>query len=217
MPHVKTHRRKSAAAAAVVLLLASLLLAACGSSSKSSSSTSTTASASTSTPTTTTSTTTGAAKAPAAGRFTALRECLQKNGITLPKRAPGRKRTPGAGGFLGGGTGGQLPKGMTRTQYQAILKKCGGGFAAARTNSPAFKQSLAKFAACMRENGVKLPEPNTSGKGPVFNTAGISTTSTKFKSAEAKCSASLRGSFRGAPGAGGPPGARPGGAPPAAG
>ncbi len=206
MPHVKTKRTKSTAAATVVLLLAGLLLAACGSSSNSSSSTGTTASASTST--------SGATKGPGASRFATLRECLRKNGITLPKRAPGQKRRPGAGGLLSGGTGGPLlPKGVTRAQYQAVLEKCGGpAFAgrATRTNNPVFKQALAKFAACMRENGIKLPEPNTSGKGPVFNTGAVSTTGTKFKSAEAKCSASLRGAFRGAPGAG----ARPGAAPP---
>jgi hypothetical protein len=214
MPHVKTKRTESTATVAVVLVLASLLLAACGSSSTSSSSTSTTAGASASTSTPTTPSTTARAKAPGAGRFTALRECLQKNGITLPKRTPGQQRPPGAGGFLGGAGGGtELPKGMTRTQYQAALKKCGAAAFAGRSgraSNPVFRQALAKFVACMRENGIKLPEPNTSGKGPVFNTSAVNTTGTKFKAAEAKCAASLRGAFRGAPGAG----ARPGAAPP---
>ena len=45
-----------------------------------------------------------APKAPNSGRFAAVRECLQKNGITLPQRTPGQRRPPGAaGGFLGGG------------------------------------------------------------------------------------------------------------------
>ena len=69
---------------------------------------------------------------PNAGRFAAMRECLQKNGITLPKRTPGqrpvrrrlsrrrrwqRRRRP------------QLPKGVTRAQYEAAVKKCGGALA----------------------------------------------------------------------------------------
>jgi hypothetical protein len=207
MPHINSNRRTPAASAVVlVLLLGCLGLAACGGSSKSSSA-STNASAAT--------TTTGAtgAKGPNAGRFTAIRECLQKNGITLPQRTPGQRRPPGgAGGFLGGGggaTGGpSLPKGVTRAQYEAALKKCGGGnFAGrgggARFKSPAFKAALVKFSVCMRANGVNVPTPNTSGKGPIFNTKGLNTASAQFKAAEVKCSAALRGSFQGGAGAGG--------------
>ena len=157
-----------------------------------------------------------------AARFKALRECLQKNGITLPQRTPGQRRgAPGAGGFLGAGRGPQLPKGVTRAQYEAAVKKCGGAaFAGAggRINSPAAKQGFTKFAECMRENGVNVPEPNTSGHGPIFDTKGIDTASTQFKSAEAKCASDLRGVFRRGTG-GGPPGAAgPGaGAPPSTG
>jgi hypothetical protein len=213
MPYISSNRRKPAAmAVALVLLLACLGLAACGGSSKSSS-TSTNASATT--------TTTGAtgAKGPNAGRFAALRECLQKNGITLPKRTPGQRRPGGAGGFLGGGAAGAggpgLPKGVTRAQYEAAIKKCGGGSFAgrgARFNSPVYKAALAKFATCLNQNGVKVPAPNTSGTGPVFDTKGINTSSAQFKTAESKCRSDLIGAFR-RPGAGGPGGN--GAAPPA--
>jgi hypothetical protein len=225
MSHTDSNRRKPAAAGAVVLvlLLACLGLVACGGSSSSSSSATTA--------TTSASTGTGA-KGPNAGRFAAIRECLQKNGITLPKRTPGQKRPyGGAGGFLGGGAGGsgaaggpQLPKGVTRSQYEAALKKCGGGAFAgrggARFKSPAFQAALAKFATCMRENGVNVPAPNTSGSGPVFDTKGIDTTSAQFKAAEAKCRSDLTGAFRRGGGAGGSPsasGAPPGAAPPSSG
>ena len=71
----------------------------------------------------------------------------------------------------------------------------------------------------MRENGVNLPAPNTSGKGPVFNTKGINTSSTAFKSAESKCRSDLGAAAGGGgpPSGGGPPpsGEAPaGGAPP---
>jgi hypothetical protein len=179
--------------AALMLVLASLALAACGSSSKSSSSSSTSAGNSTSP--------TPATKAGLANRFAQVRECLKKNGAALPTFKPG--------------SGAQLPKGVTRAQYEAALKKCGGlrggrglGPAAggAGLNNPRVKQLFVNFAACMREHGVKVGEPNTSGKGPIFSTSGINTTSAQFKAAEATCSAKLRRPAPGA-GAGGAPGA----------
>jgi hypothetical protein len=208
MPQMtNSSKRAGAVLGALLLVLASLALAACGGSSKTSS---TNASASAST-----SGAPGKPGAPAtspreagpavAHRFAALRECLQKNGITLPKRSPGQRPAPG--GLLGGGS---LPKGVTRAQFEAVLKKCGGNFrggnfthgfnGGAHFNSPAVKQALNRFAACMRENGVDVPAPNTSGKGPIFNTNGLNTASSTFRAAEAKCRSDLQGAFRASPG-----------------
>jgi hypothetical protein len=206
MPHI--HSKSSRPVTAVlVLVLASLALAACGGSS---STTSTNATASTNASATTP--TTGGQGGAAGGRFAAIRECLKKNGITLPARKPGQR--PGAGGFLGAGGGFALPKGISKAQYEAAIKKC-GGFPRGRfpggprgLNSAAGKQALAKFAACMSEDGVKIPAPNTSGKGPIFNTKGINTASAKFKEAESKCRSALLSAFR--PRAGAAPGAGPG-------
>jgi hypothetical protein len=198
-----TNNRRLRPALALPLLAACITLAACGSS------------ASSSTSTTNTTTGTGApGKAAGPGRFAALRSCLQKQGITLPPRSG--SRTPGGaggrGGLLGGGGGLQLPKGVSQTQLQEALKKCGGGnfTGAGRFSSATAKAALTKFAACMRENGVNLPVPNTSGTGPVFNTRGINTTSATFKTAEGKCRSDLQGAFAG--GRGAPNGAPPGGA-----
>ena len=201
MPQSSSRKPKTAIAAALVLILASLALAACGSSSTSSSS-STNASA-------TTSTAAGGSLKAGGARFTAIRGCLQKAGITLPKRTPGQQ-TPTGGGFLAGGAP-QLPKGVTAAQYQAAIRKCGGfprgggrfGGPTSRINNPAFKQALAKFAKCLGENGVKVPAPNTSGKGPIFNTQGLDVNSAKFKAAQTKCSGVLRNTFRPSPGAAG--------------
>jgi hypothetical protein len=184
MPQRRNIRSKPAAAV-LSLLLISLLLVACGGSS--SSTPTTTAAAATST--------TGARGA-FASRFAAVRECLAKSGITLPKRTPGQPRP--LGGLLGGAR--QLPKGVTQAQYEAALRKCGlgrpnPGAASSRLASPAYKLALANFAACMRQNGESLPAPNTSGKGPIFNTTGINTSSPTFQAAAAKCSAILRSSF----------------------
>jgi hypothetical protein len=184
--------------AALILLLASLALAACGSSSKSASSASTTPGASTSTA--------PATKAGLAGRFAQVRECLKKNGAALPNFKPG--------------SGLQLPPGVPRAQYEAALKKCGGlrggrglGLgASARLNNPRLKQAFVALAACMREHGVKVGEPNLSGKGPIFNTSAFNTSSAQFRTAQATCTAKLRALAPGLAGGGGAPGA-PGGAP----
>jgi len=207
---------KPAAAAVLVLLVASVGLAACGGSSSSSTAT-TTANAAASGSAGTATGPSGTATGPSGqgfGRFKALRECLQKNGLTLPKRTPGQRPY---GGLLGGAGGPQLPAGVTRAQYEAAVKKCGGAaFAGAgsRIKSPVVAQALTKFAACMRENGVNVPAPNTSGIGPVFNAKGIDTTSPQFHAAESKCSADLQGTFRrGGPTGGPPAGSGPGGEP----
>jgi hypothetical protein len=207
---------KSLTAIALVIA-ASVVLAACGGSSASTAASKTAASKTTA--------------ASGSTRFSALRECLKKQGVTLPQRKPGKpgqQGAPGAGGLpFGGGNGArQLPSGVSREKFEAAIKKCGGaagGFGGAggggRLSSPTAKASLAKFASCMRENGVDLPTPNTSGKGPVFNTKGINTKSAAFTAASKKCSSLLQfrrgggapGGGGGAPGAGGAaPGSAPG-------
>ena len=165
MHHMTSSRRKlkPAVVGALLVVLAGLALAACGGSSTSSAASTSTSTSASSTPATGT---TGKAPAGGASRFTALRECLEKNGITLPKFTPGQRPS-------GGTHGPTLPQGVSKSQYEAALKKCGGGRGflggsggASRFNSPAVKQALAKFSTCMSENGVKIPTANTSGKGP---------------------------------------------------
>jgi len=183
-----------------VLALATVGLTACGGSS-----TTTTNAAATGATATGGSSTGSSTSTPGVGRggarFAAMRECLQKNGVALPPRTPGGGRPSGGAGFLGGGGGPALPKGVTRAQYEAALKKCGGGghflrSGPAGVNNPIFKQALAKFAECLRQNGVNVPTPNTSGKGPVFNTKGLNVASPQFKAATGKCRSALVGAFR---------------------
>jgi hypothetical protein len=201
-------------AALATMLLAASVLAACGSSSKGS--------------TTAASKTTASGARTPGGRFTALRECLKKNGITLPQRVPGKPgggRPPtggavpfGGGGRTGGFAGGTLPKGVTRAQFEAAMKKCGGGArgnfgARSRIGSAGFKKALTAFASCMRKEGIDVPAPNTSGKGPIFSTKGLDVKSAKFRAAQQKCASLLRTSAApggtGAPGGAGAPGAPP--------
>ena len=234
MSHHSPRRRPatftSLIALTATLVAASLGLAACGGSSSTTTTTETTANAAatgtttngtstsgaTSTgtsstgtsPTRTSSTgttpgasTTGATPAARSARFAAVRTCLSKKGITLPQR--------GAGGFAGGagGSGAQLPKGMSQAQFAEALRSCGSGFNGSHYgkgargfhnpfNNPRFHAVLLRFAACLRQNGVDIGEPDTTGKGPVFATKGINTGSPQFKAAAAKCRGTLLGALK---------------------
>jgi hypothetical protein len=177
------------------------LLAACGGSGKAS----------------TTSATNSASAASRSGsrdsRFASVRACLEKQGVKLPT-PPARGQGPGFGGPPGaGGRAFKLPEGVSRSKFEEALKKCGGlprgprrGF-----NSAAARAALTKFARCMRENGIDLPAPNTSGNGPVFDGKGIDRSSPRFLKAEQKCQGELRGAFGGRRPGSGAAGTAPGG------
>jgi hypothetical protein len=199
--------RTSRLALALCAALACVAVAACGSS-KGSAGTAARPSASTSGSTSSTGASgASGASGPAGpvGRFSALRECLAKNGVTLP-HPPGGRGGPGAF-FLGAGP--RAPRAFApakRAQLQAAMKKCGApgrlrfGPRFRRfgpnplSNSPAFKQALTKYAACLRANGVTVPTPNFSGNGPVFDTAHINTAGARFRNAQIKCRGVLRAS-----------------------
>lgn len=205
-----TRRRRVRPLLALCVLGACVALAACGSSGSGSSSAGKSSS-----------TSANKAGGPNSSQFAALRSCLQKQGITLPSAPSGATRQPGGpgAGAPGGGAGGfQLPKGVTQAQYQAALKKCGAGNlpqgGAGAFNSASARAGLVKYAACLRQNGINVPAPNTTGKGPVFSTKGIDTSSSKFKAAQSKCQSDLKGAFPGGAGGGTPPSGAPNGAPP---
>lgn len=210
MHHIHSSTRRAASAVLILILLA-VALSACGSSSSKSASATSAAKLSA-----------NAGPQALSARFTALRECLAKNGIALPKRPAGQGPRGGfLGGILGGGgaAGLHLPSGVSRAQYEAALKKCGAGpplrggtRGFGRLRAPAFQAALKKFAACMRANGVNVPEPNTSGSGPIFGTSGLDTKSPQFKAATSKCASQLRVGFK--PRAGTAPGTPGGGAQP---
>ncbi len=202
--HLPTAHPSAPLVGLALLLCCSLALAACGGSSDGSNSA--TSAGKSATP---------ARKGAGSATSAALRSCLAKQGIALPSASagagPNSSAPPTASSAQRPGGGFKLPKGESTTQLQAALKKCGGGSfpAGARAGFGGANSSktLAKFSSCMRENGVKLPTANTSGKGPVFNTKGLNTSSASFKAAESKCSSDLgaAGVGGGAPAGGGTP------------
>jgi hypothetical protein len=62
--------------------------------------------------------------------------------------------------------------------------------------SAATQQALHRFAACMREKGVHMPEPNISGAGPVFDPKQMDTRSPHFGPAFKVCRAQLVAAVR---------------------
>jgi hypothetical protein len=128
----------------------------------------------------------------------------------------------GCGGSSSGSSTGTSDVAKTTASVAATQTASGGGSAglkggaavgrshsAGRTNGAALRGALVKFASCLRENGVKLPAPNTAGKGPVFDTKGVNTKSAQFRAAETKCSGVLRAAFKAGTGRAG---STPGGA-----
>jgi hypothetical protein len=46
---------------------------------------------------------------------------------------------------------------------------------------------LVAFTECLRKNGVKIPRPNTSGKGPLLPAKAINSRSPQYRAAATKC------------------------------
>lgn len=197
-------------------LVAAAALAACGSSSSSSSSSASAAVGSSSA--------TGASGSFAAAR-TKFTACLKAHGVTLPNRPGGFRRRYGGGngpagggagapppGGFGGGGGGFLQRFRSNPKLAAAFKACAsdlprGGFRG-RFARPRHAL-ITKFVTCVRQHGYKLPEPNFSGKGPVFPPRIQS--NSKFLAASRACQSLLRPPGGARPGSGGGSGA--GGAP----
>jgi hypothetical protein len=199
-------------AVAILCLCASCLIAACGSASSGGSSSS-------SSSTTTTTASAAAGGGGGSGNFSAqrtkLEACLKSHGVTLPSRPPG-SGTPGGGasgggapgGGAGGGSGTGTGTGTSTTprrrgffgaggaaanpKLAAAFKACGANFGAG--GGRGFRGRLShtavtKYVTCVRQHGYNLPNPNFSGKGPIFP-ANIQSNA-KFQAASKPCQSLL--------------------------
>jgi hypothetical protein len=131
------------------------------------------------------------------------RSCLKEKGVELPE--PGQGGPPAGGPPEGTPPEGGPPQGFGKggAKTEKAFEECGvelpqGKPEGPPTNSGALRKSINEYVACMSENGAELPEPNLSGKGPVFKESEVDREDPKFKAANEKCQSRL-----GAPG--GPP------------
>jgi hypothetical protein len=70
------------------------------------------------------------------------------------------------------------------------------GGSAREKYSPAVKAAFVKFAQCMRSKGISMPEPNTSGPGPLFDPKQIDASPANFQKALSTCRAQLLASIK---------------------
>ena len=205
-----TRFRRSATLTLAMALVAACV-AACGSSTSSSTATSSAAASGSG------SAARGSASAAGFNR-SKIAACLKAHGVTLPSR-PAGAHPPGSGSgstsgsssgsssgghrgfFFGGGAG--AGRGFANNpKLRAAFEACGGGRGFSGHRFTLSHAAVAKFVACVKAHGYKLPAPNFSGKGPIFP-ASIEKNA-KFQSAARACQADLRPA--GAPGPGAPPG-----------
>ena len=162
------------------------------------------------------------------------RACLEEQGVELPEAGAGgappeggempEGEPPQGGEMPSGGPveGGEMPQGEGgppgfggedgETMAEAfeacgveVLQMQGGPGGGPYTNSAAYRKQVKEYAACVRENGYDLPEPDFSGEGPVFDESEVDRESAAFKKASEACSDLLSkpsGGAQGTPGSG---------------
>jgi len=203
---------------ALLLALGALILAGCGggssSSSGSESESSTTASSSGS-GSESSSSGSSESETKKGGMFEISSEaeaCLKEKGVELPEFKGGGEGGEPPEGFEppeggekpeGGPPGGYGGEGSEKfEERKEAFEECGvevGNFKGGpggeggkpSMNSAAFKKQVKEYAACVRENGYEIAEPNFSGEGPVFEKA--ESESAAFKKASKSCESLLKG------------------------
>ncbi|MBO2448536.1 hypothetical protein J4573_15645 [Actinomadura barringtoniae] len=93
-------------------------------------------------------------------------QCMRANGIDVPDPKPGDK------------AGWRLEKGQDRGKLEGALKKCQGYLQAGGKmpdlKDPKVRDAMTRFAQCMREHGVDMPDPGPDGSFKVGGMAGVS-------------------------------------------
>lgn len=112
--------------------------------------------------------------------------------------APTVSTAPGSSARTGAASPAARPTGRGALPATAPARKPAPSVtrAASSPQARAFRSALVSFASCLRGNGVKIPAPNTSGKGPVFGSKGLNTNTPQYRAALAKCRGVLASAFR---------------------
>jgi hypothetical protein len=121
--------------------------------------------------------------------LTSYYECLRQHGVKIP--APNNSGKGPVTSFKG--------VNISSPQFRTAQKACSAAIRAAvkqlrptpatpspASIGPAQRLKFTKYTACMRQQGVNLPAPNFSGKGPIYVNPPNNTTS-KFQAASKKC------------------------------
>ncbi|MFG2003546.1 hypothetical protein ACGFNU_30735 [Spirillospora sp. NPDC048911] len=99
----------------------------------------------------------GGDRVPSTDQQLKLAKCMRQNGVDMPDPKPGG----GAPALTIGGRGASAEK------IEKALKTCRGvaGIPEPKPLSQEEKDRMLKFARCMREHGVDMPDPKFSGNG----------------------------------------------------
>jgi hypothetical protein len=119
------------------------------------------------------------------------RSCIEGKGVTVPQ---GGGQPPAGGQPPSGGSppSGGAPGGQDFQKLQQAMQDCGVNLPSRPQGGGNFDPSqmgkqISQYVACVRKNGYDLPDPNTSGSGPVFDSSQVNRNDPKFKAASAKC------------------------------
>ena len=125
------------------------------------------------------------------------RSCVEGKGVTIP--SPGSGGQPPSGGPPAGGAGGQEFQKMQQAFQDCGVNIPNGPPGGGSFDPSAMRKQITQYVACVRQNGYDLPDPNTSGNGPVFDSSNVNQNDPKFKAASAKCQHLLPSGPQGSP------------------
>lgn len=106
---------------------------------------------------------------PRGRRVATVFACLHQNGVGLSRESYEGNFDMLTRFLVKGGL--STPLGMPRSHFDTILKKCGVGSLQVAGNpitQPGLRLKIARFADCLRANGVSVSGPDFSGRAPAL-------------------------------------------------
>jgi hypothetical protein len=125
------------------------------------------------------------------GFFERLDTCLKAHGIANPETSAKAAEVEHTIPALLGLEGIPLPTGVSESQYEAALRRCGATSVHVRRaaiTSSLVKRRILSVRSCLASNGFTLPVANFHGPGPVLNTSAIDARSARWVATSMGCS-----------------------------